>query len=246
MLESPSKEQVLIQELLHKLDAERLKNARLESELSQYKEPAKMKKDLESRIKEQDIIIKKKDKTIDQLNQRIAWLNRKFWGQSTERHASEDPAQLSFKFAELKLTPEEEAAYKKAEAEAEAFRQQRKAASDKRQEKNRPTRKPLPENLRREVVHLYPVGYNEEEWELLPESFDEISEVLSRKPAEYYVIRYVRHKAVRKNQVDRPIETAPVPLLPIAKSYASAELLADLMVGKYADHMPFYRQIEKL
>ena len=31
MLESPSKEQVLIQELLHKLDAERLKNARLES-----------------------------------------------------------------------------------------------------------------------------------------------------------------------------------------------------------------------
>ena len=71
MLESPSKEQVLIQELLHKLDAERLKNARLESELSQYKEPAKMKKDLESRIKEQDIIIKKKDKTIDQLNQRM-------------------------------------------------------------------------------------------------------------------------------------------------------------------------------
>ena len=153
MLESPSKEQVLIQELLHKLDAERLKNARLESELSQYKEPAKMKKDLESRIKEQDIIIKKKDRTIDQLNQRIAWLNRKFWGQSTERHASEDPAQLSFKFAELKLTPEEEAAYKKAEAEAEAFRQQRKAASDKRQEKNRPTRKPLPENLR-EIASL--------------------------------------------------------------------------------------------
>ena len=148
MPEAPSKEQVLIQELLKKLDAERIKNARLESELSQYKEPAKMKKDLESRIKEQDIIIKKKDKTIDQLNQRIAWLNRKFWGQSTERHASEDPAQLSFKFAKLKLTPEEEAAYKKAEAEAEAFRQQRKAASDKRQEKNRPTRKPLPENLR--------------------------------------------------------------------------------------------------
>ena len=28
--------------------------------------------------------------------------------------------------------------------------------------------------------------------------------------------------------------------------YASASLLADLMVGKYVDHMPFYRQIEKL
>jgi hypothetical protein len=41
MPEAPSKEQVLIQELLKKLDAERIKNARLESELSQYKEPAR-------------------------------------------------------------------------------------------------------------------------------------------------------------------------------------------------------------
>ena len=226
MLESPSKEQVLIQELLHKLDAERLKNARLESELSQYKEPAKMKKDLESRIKEQDIIIKKKDKTIDQLNQRIAWLNRKFWGQSTERHASEDPAQLSFKFAELKLTPEEEADIEIASSGTCGTN--------------------LTWTLDNKGLLTISGTGEKEEWELLPESFDEISEVLSRKPAEYYVIRYVRHKAVRKNQVDRPIETAPVPLLPIAKSYASAELLADLMVGKYADHMPFYRQIEKL
>ena len=107
-------------------------------------------------------------------------------------------------------------------------------------------RKPLPEHLRREVVEIFPTGYNPEEWELLPETFDEVSEVLSRRPAEYYVVRYVRNKAVRKNLVDCPIEAAPVPQLPIARSYASAELLADLMVGKYADHMPFYRQIEKL
>ena len=73
-----------------------------------------------------------------------------------------------------------------------------------------------------------------------------MTEVLCKKPAEYYVKRYVRHKAVRRDPVDRPLEVAPVPLLPIAKSYASASLLADLMVGKYVDHMPFYRQIEKL
>lgn len=246
MTETPTKEQVLITGLLEKLDAERREVARLKSELSQYQEPARMQKEYEAKIKEQADVIKQQESTIDKLNREMAWLRRKVWGQSSERHANDDAAQLSFDFGELKLTPEEEAAYKKAETTAEAFREHRKDEAQKRQAKNRPVRKPLPEHLRREVVIIYPDGYNPDEWELLPESFDEVTEVLSRKPAEYYVVRYVRKKAVRKNQIDRPIEIAPVPLLPIAKSYASAELLADLMVGKYADHMPFYRQIEKL
>ena len=246
MPESPSKEQVLIQELLHKLDAERLKNARLESELSQYKAPAKMRKEYEAKLQEKDSVIKEQDKTINKLNQELAWLRRKFWGKSSERHIEENDGQLSFDFGELKLSPEEEAAYKKAEAEAQAYQERRKADADKRHAKNKPARKPLPENLRREVVEILPFGYNPEEWELLPESFDEVTEVLAKKPAEYYVIRYVRKKAVRKGQVDRPLEVAPVPLLPIAKSYASSSLLADLIVGKYVDHMPFYRQIEKM
>lgn len=246
MPESPSKEQVLIQELLNKLDAERLKNARLESELSQYKTPAKMRKEYEAKLQEKDTVIKEQDKTINKLNQELAWLRRKFWGKSSERHIEENDGQLSFVFGELKLSPEEEAAYKKAEAEAQAYQERRKADADKRHAKNKPARKPLPENLRREVVEILPVGYNPEEWELLPESFDEVTEVLAKKPAEYYVIRYVRKKAVRKGQVDRPLEVAPVPLLPIAKSYACSSLLADLIVGKYVDHMPFYRQIEKM
>ncbi len=246
MPESPSKEQVLIQELLNKLDAERLKNARLESELSQYKAPAKMRKEYEAKLQEKDSVIKEQDKTINKLNQELAWLRRKFWGKSSERHIEENDGQLSFDFGELKLSPEEEAAYKKAEAEAQAYQERRKADADKRHAKNKPARKPLPENLRREVVEILPFGYNPEEWELLPESFDEVTEVLAKKPAEYYVIRYVRKKAVRKGQVDRPLEVAPVPLLPIAKSYASSSLLADLIVGKYVDHMPFYRQIEKM
>lgn len=246
MPQSPSKEQVLIQELLQKLDAERCENARLRVELSQYKEPAKMKKDYESRLKEKDIIIRKQERTIDNLNQQMEWLKRKFWGKSTERHIQENDGQLSFDFGDLKLSPEEEAAYLKAEAEAQSFREQRREEAEKRQARNKPARKPLPEHLRREVVEIFPIGYNDKEWELLPESFDEVTEVLCKKPAEYYVKRYVRRKAVRKGEIDRPLEVAPVPQLPIAKSYASASLLADLMVGKYVDHLPFYRQIEKL
>ena len=42
----------------------------------------------------------------------------------------------------------------------------------------------------------------------------------------------------------KEIVTAPVQNEPIAKSYASASLLTDLMVGKYVDHLPFYRQVQ--
>ena len=51
----------------------------------------------------------------------------------------------------------------------------------------------------------------------------------------------IRHKGMRKKT--KEIVTAPVQNEPIAKSYASASLLTDLMVGKYVDHLPFYRQV---
>ncbi len=34
------------------------------------------------------------------------------------------------------------------------------------------------------------------------------------------------------------------PFLPLAKSYAGASLLTELMVNKYVNHLPFYRQIQ--
>ncbi len=40
------------------------------------------------------------------------------------------------------------------------------------------------------------------------------------------------------------IVTAPMPLLPIPKSYAGATLLADIIIDKYVNHLPFYRQIQ--
>ncbi len=40
------------------------------------------------------------------------------------------------------------------------------------------------------------------------------------------------------------IVQAPVPSKPIARSYAGAGLLAHIVAGKYADHLPLYRQSE--
>lgn len=45
-----------------------------------------------------------------------------------------------------------------------------------------------------------------------------------------------------------PIVTAPLPVAyqPLSRSYAGASLLAELLIGKYVNHLPFYRQIQML
>lgn len=244
MIEESIKDKNLIIELLRKLDEERQKNSRLQSELSQYKDPDKNRTSLEAQLQEKDHIIKEQKKVIDKLNLNLAWLKRKMWGRSSEQYQStEDPAQLTFNFGELHLTPEEEAAYKLAREEADAYHKRRLEASKKRKSNNKPSRNPLPENLRREIVEVFPEGYNPEEWEILPQQFDEIKEVLERKPAEYYVTRYILHKAIRKNDMERSIQGSVVPVQPIAKSYAGASTLAHLIMSKYSDCAPFYRQV---
>lgn len=242
MTQDLKKYQDLVNGLMQKLDEERQKSSRLESELSQYREGKSMTQQLAAK----DKIIEQQKKTIDGLNARLAWLQRKVWGQSSEKHSKIDAAQLKIDFGELNVSPEEEAAYKKAQEELNAYHQQRKAASEKRKEGNKPSRNPIPESIRRERIYIYPEGYNEQEWDLMPESFNETKVVLHRKPAEYYAIEYVMLKAVRKDDEIRTIKSAPVPQTPIAKSYAGASVLANLMVGKYVDCLPFYRQIEMM
>lgn len=91
------------------------------------------------------------------------------------------------------------------------------------------------------MVHIYPEGYNPEEWTLLPG--EEVTEILMHEPEKFYIRRIVRHTAKRKGTNE--FKTGPLPVMPIAKSYASASLLADMMIGKYVDHIPFHRQLEQ-
>jgi len=75
----------------------------------------------------------------------------------------------------------------------------------------------------------------------------EVTELLEKEPPRWFVRRIIRHKyvlKVRTQDNESPIITAPMPLLPIPKSYAGASLLADILIDKYVNHLPFYRQIQ--
>ena len=105
MNEELKKYQDLVSGPMQKLDAERQRASRLEHELSQYHEG----KSLADQLAEKDDIINRQKRTIDKLNAQLAWLKRKVWGRSSEKRSSSyDPAQLTFDFGELSVSPEEE------------------------------------------------------------------------------------------------------------------------------------------
>jgi transposase len=71
---------------------------------------------------------------------------------------------------------------------------------------------------------------------------DDVSEMLELEPVRFKVIRRVRPKlACAKCDT---IVQAPAPARPIERGMAGPGLLAHVLVGKYADHVPLYRQAE--
>jgi len=103
-------------------------------------------------------------------------------------------------------------------------------------------RKPLPEHLPREIqTHLPASGETCTEcgatMKLLGE---DVSEQLEYVPASFRVIRHVRPKFAC-SCCDH-IAQAAAPSRPIERGMAGAGLLAHVLVSKFADHVPLYRQ----
>ena len=109
--------------------------------------------------------------------------------------------------------------------------------------KRKPGRKPLPKDLPREQqVHdlpetdkLCPCGCQ------LSHIGDERSEQLNIIPAKVYVIEHIYKKYACKD-CEGTIKQAKAPKQPIPKSIAAPGLLAHVLVSKFVDHLPLYRQ----
>lgn len=102
-------------------------------------------------------------------------------------------------------------------------------------------RKPLPENLPREIVkiELSKEELVTEQGERLKVIGWEISEKLKYEPSQISVIEYHRAK-YGVDSGDYEKTAPPVPSI-IPKGIATPELLAAITVGKYADGLPLYR-----
>jgi transposase len=107
----------------------------------------------------------------------------------------------------------------------------------------KPARRALPEHLPREVAtHIPQHTACPACGGLLSRLGEDVSEVLEYAPARFKVIRHVRPKlSCTKCDV---IVQAEAPSRPIKRGLAEPGLLAHVLVSKYADHLPLYRQAE--
>jgi len=105
-----------------------------------------------------------------------------------------------------------------------------------------PGRLPLPPHLPRQRIELHPDSLACPCCQGELRRFgEEISEELGRQPARFFVRQFVRVKyacPTCQDQIVRP----PLPSRPIERGLAGSDVVADVLVGKFADHLPLHRQ----
>ncbi|MDO7410168.1 MULTISPECIES: IS66 family transposase [Acinetobacter] len=105
---------------------------------------------------------------------------------------------------------------------------------------NKPKRRPLPDHLASIRIEHEPESTQCACGCTLRRIGEDISEKLNFRPAQFYKEQHVRGKWVC-DQCDTLTQQA-MPAYVIDKGIASPELLSHVLVSKYADHLPLYRQ----
>ncbi len=99
----------------------------------------------------------------------------------------------------------------------------------------------LPENLPviEEIIDPEPVKAAPQSWRCIGQ---EVSEQLDFEPARFLRRRTVRRKYVHRTDADCAPLIAPLPERLLDRSLPAPGLLAHILVAKYCDHLPLYRQ----
>ena len=170
-----------------------------------------------------------RDNEIEHLKLLIAKLRRIQFGRKSER-LDREIEQLELRLDELEATQAEKSTPSQTPAAPPV-----NAA--------KPARRALPEHLPRETRKYPP------KQEVCPDCGGElkhlgedVSEILEYVPARFKVIRQVRPKLACA--CCERIVQAEAPSRPIERGVAGPGLLAHVLVSKYCDHLPLYRQSE--
>jgi transposase len=169
---------------------------------------------------------------VEKLKVEIARLRRMNFGASSERMHRE-LEQLELKLEEL------ETAEAEAEAAAETVPAEEPAPEQAPAKKKR---RKLPEALpRRDIVHE-PACACPACGGVMRKVGEDVTEILDYIPGRFEVIRHVRPAfSCRKCET---MAQKPMPSLPIPRGQAGPGLLAHVLIAKFCDHLPLYRQAE--
>ena len=102
-----------------------------------------------------------------------------------------------------------------------------------------PGRMKLPGSLRREEIIIEP----ESDITGCKKMGEEITEVLEFQQGELYVKQYRRIKYAKPG--NSGVLIGDLPARPLEKAMAGEGLLAQIIIDKYVDHLPLYRQMQR-
>lgn len=210
--------------------------ARLKAEVLQLRG---MVNEKERVIVEKERALNEKKQRIEQLLDYILLLRKRQFGASADRpHKDQfslfDEAELEQLLAELDLPSDQD---------EEKSTDQKKTDG----ERKKPVRRPLPAHLNR-IEKIIDLSTEEkaamgDDWTFI--GYD-TSEQLAVIPRQHYVIAYKRAKYVPKHDqvagAEQSVRIAPRPDQIIPKSIAHSSVIADVVIRKFVDGLPFYRQ----
>lgn len=182
-------------------------------------------------LNQKDGLITDQKNQIEYLKHQVSLFQKMVFGSKQEQHkAIENPEQTTLAFSEkvdLDLPQdidEQKASY------------HRKAKNTKRTDYSKLD---IPADLERVVTVIEPLDKTDD----MVKIGEEVTELLAITPQKFYVKQIVRPKYARANK--EGIVIAELPSRPIQGGLVDVSLLTMLLLDKYVDHMPIYRQQKK-
>jgi transposase len=188
----------------------------------------------------QDAIQHLREENIKQA-QELLYYKRLFYGRRSEKRMPAVPSGVLFlPFGEESI-PEETPDIEPIVEEIQTESRKRK----KQVVKSRPKREEIPADIERITRVIEPSGVDLSEMIKIGE---DVREVLHYIPGKFYVDKVIRPLYKKKEQNKESLNTVIYQAEPVEtflpKSIAGDTLLTQLIISKYADHLPIYRQLE--
>jgi transposase len=186
--------------------------------------------DLERKLTEENALLRQEIKL---LRQKLDLVIRQLFGRKSEKL---DHGQL-----ELLLSGLEESEDEPGKDDASAASNELVEAEPKKSRRNRERKPRFPEDLPIKRTILVPdaVKASPEKWRRIGE---EVSQQYDYEPGQFWSVLTIRPKYVRTDDKEAPPVIAPLPPKLIDRGIAAPGLLAQIIISKYADHLPLYRQ----
>ena len=194
------------------------------------------------RIDELTQLVDRKSEVISEQKKRILLLEEALRLSRVKRFApSSEQSQQASLFDEAEVEAEIDLETEVASAEEDALESE---TSEPPKPKQKPGRKPFSSALPREQIFI--TLSDAEKAGAIDTFFTKVREELDIIPAQVRVLEYMQEKAVFiasvQGEQQRLIKAAPMPKHPVPGAMGSINLMSFVLIAKYGDGLPLYRQ----